>query len=105
MGHQVFSNNMKKIDVYSTENCHFCHMEKEFLIGHNIPFNDHDVTNDMEKRVYIRDLTGQMGVPVTVITDTDHPDADPLVFVGFAQGLFEEKLGISHDDNMTKIAA
>ena len=97
------STTTKKIEIYSTPNCHFCHMEKEFLAGHNIPFIDYDVAADMEKRRYILDLTGQMGVPVTVITDPANPD-HPEVFVGFSQSLFEEKLGM-HDANITKLAA
>lgn len=84
----------KKIDIYSTPNCHFCHLEKDFLTSKGIPFTDHDVAADIEKRKYIVELTGQMGVPVTVIADLDHPDNDPDVLVGFSQGLFEEKLGL-----------
>lgn len=68
-------------------------MEKEFLTAHNIPFTDYDVAADQEKRRQMLDLTGQMGVPVTVITDPEHPD-EPIVFVGFSQALLEEKLGL-----------
>jgi glutaredoxin len=85
----------KKIDIYSTPSCHFCHMEKEFLTGKGIAFTDHDVAADMEKRKYIIDLTGQMGVPVTVISDLEHPDSAPEVLVGFSQALFEQKLGLT----------
>ena len=84
----------KKIDIYSTPNCHFCHMEKDFLTSKGIAFTDHDVAADQEKRAYILDLTGQMGVPVTVITDPEHPD-QPDILVGFSQGLFEQKLGLT----------
>lgn len=89
----VYTSGMKKIEIYSTPTCHFCHMEKEFLKAHNIPFTDYDVASDMEKRKYIIELSGQMGVPVTVITDPANPD-HPDILVGFAQGLFEEKLGL-----------
>ncbi len=85
----------KKIDIYSTPTCHFCHMEKDFLTAKGITFIDHDVAADAEKRKYILELTGQMGVPVTVISDTDTPDADPDVLVGFSQALFEQKLGLT----------
>ena len=86
---------MKKITVYSTETCHFCHMEKEFLNAHNVPFEDHVIKpEDVEIKKYLMDLTGQLGVPVTVITDSDHPDADPQVMVGFSEQLFRDKLGI-----------
>ena len=85
----------KKIDIYSTPTCHFCHMEKDYLTAHGIAFTDHDVSTDMDKKKYIMDLTGQLGVPVTVITDPAHPET-PDVLVGFSQALFEERLGISN---------
>lgn len=69
-------------------------MEKDFLLERNIPFIDYNVAADMEKRKYMVELTGQMGVPVTVITDTDNPDAQPEIFVGFSQALLEQKLGL-----------
>jgi glutaredoxin 3 len=84
----------KKIDIYSTPSCHFCHMEKDYLTSKGIAFTDHDVAADAEKRNYILDLTGQMGVPVTVITDPEHTD-QPDILVGFSQSLFDEKLGIA----------
>lgn len=87
------STSHKIIDIYSTPSCHFCHMEKDFLISKGIPFNDHDVASDPEKRAYIVEITGQMGVPVTVITDPEHPET-PDILVGFSQGQFEQKLGL-----------
>ncbi len=84
----------KTIDIYSTPTCHFCHMEKDFLTAKGITFTDHDVASDPEKRKYIVDLTGQMGVPVTVITDPEHPE-NPDVLIGFSQSLFEQKLGLT----------
>ncbi len=85
---------MKKIEIYSTPSCHFCHMEKDFLTSKNIPFIDYNVAADMEKRKYMVELTGQMGVPVTVITDPDHPEIPADIFVGFSQDLIEQKLGL-----------
>lgn len=88
-------NTNKKIDIYSTQTCHFCHLEKDFLTSKGIAFTDHDVSTDQAKRDYIRDLTGQMGVPVTVISNPEKPDEEPLVLVGFSQALLEEKLGLT----------
>ena len=68
-------------------------MEKDFLTEKGIPFVDYNVAADMEKRKQMLELTGQMGVPVTVITDPAHPDT-PDIFVGFSQALLEEKLGL-----------
>ena len=93
----------KKIEIYSTPTCHFCHMEKDFLTAHNIAFTDYNVAADMEKRKYILEATGQMGVPVTVITDPAEPDK-PEILIGFSQALFEQKLGLTQDPEM-KLAA
>ena len=85
---------MKTIEIYSTSACHFCHMEKDYLTEKGIAFTDYNVGEDMEKRNHVFQLTGQLGVPVTVITDSEHPD-QPDVIVGFSQALLDEKLGIT----------
>ena len=67
------------------------------MTAHAIPFTDYNVAEDAEKKNYILDLTGQMGVPVTIITDLDHPESQPDVIVGFSQSLFEQKLGLNDE--------
>jgi len=62
---------MKKVEIYSTENCHFCHMAKEYFKSHNVEFTDYNVGTDTEKRAEMLDLSGQMGVPVIVIDNKD----------------------------------
>jgi S1-C subfamily serine protease len=52
-------------------------MLKEFLSSQNIPYEDHDVTTDPLAGQEIMRLTGQNGVPVTVI--------DGQTVVGFDQ--------------------
>ena len=58
---------MKKVEIYSTPTCHFCHMAKNFFKANDIPFTDYNVASDLEKRKEMVDLTSQMGVPVIVI--------------------------------------
>lgn len=82
---------MKKITIYSTPVCHFCHMAKEFLTEHNITFTDIDVSTDLESRKKIVEMTGQMGVPVIEIQEEG---ADPVVMVGFNERLLSETLQI-----------
>lgn len=84
----------KKIEIYSTPSCHFCHMEKDYLTAKGIPFIDYNVAEDMERRKQMLDLTGQMGVPVTVITDPAKPD-EPEIFVGFSEYMMDTKLGLN----------
>lgn len=57
----------KKVEIYSTDTCHFCHMAKDWFKANNIPFTDYNVGTDIEKRKEMVELTGQMGVPVIKI--------------------------------------
>jgi len=69
---------MKKVEIYSTPTCHFCHMAKEYFTANNIPFTDYNVASDTAKRSEMLDKSGQMGVPVIIIDNKD-------VIVGFDQ--------------------
>lgn len=58
------TNTTKVVDIFSTPTCHFCHMAKDWLTAKNIPFNDYNVGENMEKRKEMVEMTGQLGVPV-----------------------------------------
>ena len=77
----------KHVTIYSTPTCHFCHMAKEYFTENNIPFTNHDVSVDAEKRAEMIQLTGQLGVPVIVI--------DGAAMVGFDRDKLAAKLGIT----------
>ncbi len=77
---------MKKITIYSTPTCHFCHMAKDFLTSKGIPFEDFNVATDLEKRKEMMDKSGQMGVPVILIEDQ--------LIVGFDRERIEQLLDI-----------
>lgn len=62
---------MKKVEIYSTENCHFCHLTKDWLSENKVEFLDYNVGIDTEKRAEMIEKSGQMGVPVIVIDDKD----------------------------------
>ncbi len=78
---------MKKVEIYSTESCHFCHMAKEFFKANNISFIDYNVGTDVAKRTEMIDKSGQMGVPVVVIDGKD-------VVIGFDQKILTKLLAI-----------
>jgi len=78
---------MRKIDIYSTASCHFCHMAKEFLTANNFPFIDYNVGTDTTKRAEMINKSGQMGVPVIVIDDKD-------VIIGFDKKTLTRLLGL-----------
>ena len=74
-------------------------MAKEFLTEQGIPFEDYNVASDMDKRKQMIEISGQMGVPVIVIDDTD-------VIVGFNKALLSEKVGLTESNQQEmKMAA
>jgi len=78
---------MKKVEIYSTDTCHFCHMAKDFFKEQNIPFTDYNVGTDMARRSEMVEKSGQMGVPVIVVDGKD-------VVVGFNQPVLKQLLEI-----------
>jgi glutaredoxin 3 len=60
---------MKTIKVYSTTTCPYCVMEKEWLEANKIQHTIVYVDSNQEEAVKMVESTGQMGVPVTEITD------------------------------------
>jgi glutaredoxin 3 len=77
---------MKNVTIYSTPNCHFCHMAKEFFKANNIPYTEYDVAGDAEKRKEMVEKSGQMGVPVILIGDE--------MVIGFNKPVVAKLLGL-----------
>ena len=75
-----------KVEVYSTPTCMYCNLLKDFLKENDVEFTEINVAEDEEKRNYIVEKSGQMGVPVTIIGDE--------VIVGFNQAKISEILNI-----------
>lgn len=78
---------MKKVEIYSTENCHFCHMAKDYFKQNGVAFTDYNVGIDTEKRNEMLELSGQMGVPVIVVDKKD-------LVIGFNQKALSTLLDI-----------
>ncbi len=77
---------MKKVTIYSTPTCHFCHIAKDFFKEKGVAFTDYNVGIDLEKRREMVEISGQMGVPVIVIEDQ--------FIVGFNKPKISQLLGI-----------
>ncbi len=77
----------KKVEIYSTDTCHFCHMAKEFFSTYDVPFTDYNVGIDVPKRQEMVEKSGQMGVPVIVVDNKD-------IIVGFDRERLVDILGI-----------
>lgn len=83
----ISQNHMKKVSIYTTPTCHFCHMAKDFFTEKGIKYEEYNVASDADKRAEMIDITGQMGVPVIQI-DND-------VIIGFNKPKIAELLGVS----------
>ncbi|PIR05142.1 MAG: NrdH-redoxin [Candidatus Liptonbacteria bacterium CG11_big_fil_rev_8_21_14_0_20_35_14] len=79
------------VKIYSTPTCSFCKMTKEFLKENNIEYTDVNVAVDHIAAKEMVTKTGQMGVPVTIITNDK---GEEEVVIGFNEGKFKELLEI-----------
>ena len=77
------------ITIFSTETCPFCKMAKSYLDSHGAKYANHFVDQDDATREQMVALTGQMGVPVTVL---EYADGDKTCFIGFQEHLLEKAL-------------
>lgn len=79
---------MTKPVIYTTENCQFCKMTKAYFAKKGVAYEEKDVYHDLEARKEMVDMSGQLGVPVTVIGKN--------VIVGFDKDALEHLL--EHED-------
>ncbi|MDO8494971.1 MAG: glutaredoxin family protein [bacterium] len=77
---------MEKVIVYSTPTCPYCHMAKEFLNKHKIPFEDVNIAKDQKAVQEMISKSGQIGVPVI--------DIGGKIVVGFDQKKISQLLGL-----------
>jgi len=77
---------MRKVTIYSTPTCHFCHMAKDFFSANNVVFTDKNAAADPVARKEAIAKSGQMGVPVI--------DIDGNIVVGFDEPKLKKLLGI-----------
>jgi len=76
----------KKVEIYTSPTCHFCHAAKDFLDDNSVAYEEYDVLTNVDKRQEMIEKSGQMGVPVIVI--------DNEVMVGFDEEHMKKLLGI-----------
>ena len=86
-----FAKAVKNITIYTTATCVFCHAEKEFFNEHGVKFDDIRVDVDEEAAKKMMELSGQLGVPFTVITKADGSQEKIL---GFDQPRLTASLGL-----------
>jgi glutaredoxin-like YruB-family protein len=61
---------MNKIKIYTTPNCGYCRMVKDYFKIKEIQYEEYDVSVDRTKAEEMVAKSGQMGVPVIEINDS-----------------------------------
>lgn len=73
----------KKVTVFTSNTCGYCHMAKDYLNENNIEFEERNVSTDADARKELMSK-GFMGVPVIYVGEE--------VIQGFDKGRLEELL-------------
>ncbi|MFC1656558.1 glutaredoxin family protein [Patescibacteria group bacterium] len=79
----------KSIKIYSTSTCPYCIQVKDFLKKKMVEFEDIDVGADEKAAKELVDISGQMGVPVTIL---EKDDGQKQTIIGFDQAALEDAL-------------
>lgn len=82
---------MPRVTIYTTTTCPFCKMEKEYLTSKSIPFSEILVDQDPQAAQKMIEISGQMGVPFTVI---DTGQGKPVTILGFDRQKIDQTLGL-----------
>lgn len=77
---------MKKVIIYSTPTCGWCHRTKDYLREKGVSFEDKDVSRDRLAAMEMVKKSNQMGVPVI--------DIEGSILVGFDQAGINRLLGL-----------
>jgi glutaredoxin len=81
-----------KVKLFKTTTCPYCKMEAEYLTSKGVQFEEIYVDRDPNAATEMMNLTGQLGVPVTLVIKDDGSKESLL---GFEKDKLNKILGIS----------
>jgi len=84
---------MKTVAIYTTEACSYCVRAKRLLADEGVPYVEHDVTNDDERRTWLWHTTGRRTVPQIFFGDEAIGGFDELAAIKKAGQLKERLAG------------
>lgn len=82
---------MTKVTIYKTTACPYCKMESEYLTSKGIRFEEIYVDKDPKAAEDMINISGQMGVPFTIIAKDDGAQTNIL---GFDRSKIDKALGL-----------
>lgn len=71
---------VKNITIFTTNTCAYCGMVKKWLAAKGYSYEEVNLDQNPERQVEAMQVSGQMAVPVTVVTKQDDSKS---VIVGF----------------------
>ncbi len=78
--------------MYTTKTCPFCKMQTEYLDNKNVTYERILVDEHPEEAQKMISISGQMGVPFTVI---DKENGERVTILGFDKKRIDETLGLT----------
>lgn len=82
----------KKVKIYSTTTCSYCHMEKAYLKSKGVEYEEVLLDQNPDKIQEALDVCGSMGVPCTHIT---HEDGKEEHILGFNRPELDKALNLA----------
>lgn len=74
----------KQVTIYTTNTCAYCVMVKKWLASKGQTYSEVNLDEQPDLRQKVIDISGQMAVPVTVISDQSGENQD--ITVGWNPG-------------------
>lgn len=81
----------KDVTIYTSNTCAYCHALKDFLNKKSVSYNEINIDEKPDMRQELVEMSGQMAVPVTIITKED---GGKEMAVGFDAPKLSAALGI-----------
>lgn len=83
---------MAKVVMYTTRTCPFCKMQMEYLDSQGVKYDRILVDEDTAQIPKMVEISGQMGVPFTVI---EKDSGEKIAILGFDRKRIDDALGLS----------
>lgn len=83
---------MPKVTMYTTKTCPFCMMQKDYFAEKKVQYKEILVDENPDEAMKMIGISGQMGVPFTVI---DKDDGSRVTILGFDKARIDEALGLN----------
>lgn len=62
---------VKNITIFTTNTCAYCKMVKQYLNAKGMKYDEINLDTEPEKQQQAYELSGQLTVPITLVTNTD----------------------------------